>query len=372
MHLKKLSLLNFKNFADAELEFSPGINCLVGNNGVGKTNVLDAIHYLCLCKSYFNPVDSLNIRFGEEFAVIQGEFIREGKSDEVFCSIHRNRNKVFKRSKREYERLSEHIGLFPAIMISPEDIALITDGSEERRKLLNNVIAQYDRSYLEDVLTYNKLLARRNKVLRSGTENPDGNAEMLAVYNIQMEGPAARIYSKRADYAERMIPVFSDYYGQIAPQNERVELRYASQLAGTDFIRLQAAMNEKDRVMQYTTGGVHRDDLQMLLNGHPIRRSASQGQQKTFLVTLKLAQYEFIRAVNPQPPLLLLDDVFDKFDENRVRQIIRMVSEKHFGQIFITHTDEMKMLGILKDMAEDYRVYNIRDSSVVLKASAAL
>jgi len=365
MYLQTVSLLNFKNIEEAEISFSPRINCFVGNNGVGKTNLLDAIHYLCLCKSYFNPVDTQNISHNKEFAVIQGQFSENGKPDEIFCSIHHNRNKVFKRNKKEYEKLAQHIGLFPVVMISPEDSSLIMEGSEERRKFLNSVISQYDKQYLEDMISYNKLLSQRNRLLKDFQPPGKYDGEMLKIYDDQMIPPAARIFSRRNEYTDKMIPIFRRYYSLIAPENEEVDLQYQSQLAGADYGVLLSSSREKDRVMQYTTQGIHKDDLLLKLNKYPMKKTGSQGQQKTFLVTLKLAQFDFIKAMNRALPILLLDDVFDKFDESRVRQIIKLVSDDHFGQIFITHTDEHKMKSILEEMGTDFRLFHIHDGKIV-------
>lgn len=364
MYLQSISLVNFKNFEEAGLFFSPRINCFVGNNGAGKTNLLDAIHYLCLCKSYFNPVDTQNIKYEQEFAVIQGNFSSENKENEIYCGIHHHKNKVFKCNKKEYERLSHHIGSYPAVMISPQDSSLIMEGSEERRRFLNSVISQYNKSYLEDVITYNHLLAQRNRLLKDIALTRRPNDEMLEIYDSQMLAPAIRIFEQRQLFTERMIPVFSRYYHKIAPGNEEVELQYQSQLSGEAFDVLLKGAREKDRVMQYTTQGIHKDDLVLKLNGHPLKKTGSQGQQKTFLVTLKLAQFGFIREMNQKRPILLLDDVFDKFDESRVRQIIRLVSEEHFGQIFITHTDEAKMQTILEDMAIDHKLFRVQNGMI--------
>ena len=365
MFLESLSLINFKNFEQAELTFSPRINCFVGNNGVGKTNLLDAIHYLCLCKSYFNPVDSQNIRHNQEFAVIQGIFPADVNSSEIYCSIHHNKNKIFKRNKKEYEKLAQHIGTYPVVMISPQDSSLIMEGSEERRRFLNSVISQYDRTYLEDVLQYNRILAQRNKLLKDTGWNRQFNDEMLEVYDSQMLAPGQRIFNSRTVFSEKMIPVFRKYYHLISPGNEEVELQYQSQLMESELESLFKHSREKDRAMQYTTQGIHKDDLILKLNGYPLKKTGSQGQQKTFLVTLKLAQFDFIREMNQSRPILLLDDVFDKFDELRVRQIIKLVADEHFGQIFISHTDEDKMRSILEEMKADYRLFRIENGKIV-------
>jgi len=364
MYLQSLSLLNFKNFEQAEISFSPRINCFVGDNGVGKTNILDAIHYLCLCKSYFNPIDTQNIRHQHEFAMIQGSFNSDERVDEIYCGIHRNKSKIFKRNKKEYDRLANHIGLFPVVMISPEDSALIMEGSEERRKFLNSVISQYDKGYLEDMINYNKLLSHRNKLLKDFHGQRKFNEDMLAIYDEQMVQPAQRIFLRRSEYTRQMIPIFSTYYHQVAPVSEEVDLIYQSQLDSHDFSALLEDSREKDKVMQYTTQGIHKDDLVLQLNGHPMKKTGSQGQQKTFLVSLKLAMFDFIKEMNKLRPILLLDDVFDKFDETRVRHIIKLVSDDHFGQIFITHTDKPKMQSILKDMEAEFRLFHIENGMI--------
>lgn len=365
MYLQSLSLINFKNIPEATLTFSPRINCFVGNNGVGKTNLLDAIHYLCLCKSFFNPVDSQNIRHEQEFAMIQGSFSMHGNIDDIVCSIHHNRNKIFRRNKKEYERLAQHIGLYPVVMISPEDASLILEGSEERRKFLNSVISQYHKGYLEDMIQYNKLLSHRNRLLKDFSNSRRFDEEMLRIYDDQMNPLADRIYRLRAEFTQKMIPIFRQYYHLIAPDNEAVDLQYQSQLDHQDLAHALQEAREKDRVMQYTTQGIHKDDLILRLNGHSLKKTGSQGQQKTFLVTLKLAQLDFIREMNQVVPILLLDDVFDKFDELRVRQIIRLVSDQHFGQIFITHTDESKMQSILEEMDTDFKLFHVSGGTIL-------
>lgn len=364
MYLQSLSLVNFKNFNEAEVTFSPRINCFVGNNGVGKTNLLDAIHYLCLCKSYFNPVDSQNIQHNREFAVIQGMFQNASKTSEIFCGIHHNKNKVFKCNKKEYEKLSHHIGNFPVVMISPQDAALIMEGSEERRRFMNSVISQYDRGYLENVILYNHLLAQRNKLLKDAGWSGKFDESVLEIYDSQMIPPAGQIFQSRTLFSEKVIPVFRNYYHQIAPDREEVSLQYQSSLNESALELLLRNSRDKDRIMQYTTQGIHKDDLILKINGYTLKKTGSQGQQKTFLVTLKLAQFDFIKEMKRIKPILLLDDIFDKFDESRVKQIIRLVSEEHFGQIFISHTDAFKMQSILKEMHTDFKLFQIADGKI--------
>jgi DNA replication and repair protein RecF len=364
MHLRNLSLVNFKNYPQAEFDFSPRINCLVGDNGGGKTNVLDAVHYLCMCKSYFNAVDTQNILTGAEFSVIQGTFSLVDRAEEIYCAIQRMRNKVFKRNKKEYNRLSDHIGLLPVVVISPADSCLITEGSDERRKFMNSVISQYDRHYLEDNIHYNHLLMQRNKLLKDISVTGHFDEGTLAAYDEQIIPYAERIYAGRKDFISKLVPVFRKYYAYISGGHEAVDLAYYSPLGNHSFPELLKEARNKDRVLQYSTVGVHKDDLTLTLDNLPIKRIGSQGQQKTYLVALKLAQFDFIKEINRSVPVFLFDDIFDKFDEKRVTQIIKLVAEEHFGQIFITHTDPLRMKEIIREIGVDYRFFYIESGKV--------
>jgi DNA replication and repair protein RecF len=364
MFLKKLSLVNFKNYPQADMELSSRLNCFVGKNGVGKTNIFDAVHYLCLCKSYFNVIDTQNIRYNEELSVIQGDFILNGKKEEIYCAIQRSKRKVFKRNKKEYSRHSDHIGLLPVVMISPADSNLILGGSEERRRFINGVIVQYDKNYLNDLIKYNRLISQRNKVLKDIAASCNSYEDTLAIYDEQLIPVAERIYKKRVDFAEKLVPIFQKYYDFISLGQEKVELIYRSQLAEGAFASQLKKSKEKDRILQYTTTGVHRDDLILNLQGINIKKNGSQGQQKTYLVALKLAKFDFIKGINNIRPILLLDDVFDKFDESRVKQIIKLVSDENFGQIFISHTSEERMKSVLKDIPEGYKLFLIDDGII--------
>ena len=364
MYLSNLSLVNFKNYPQADFEFSPRINCLVGDNGGGKTNVLDAIHYLCMCKSYFNAVDTQNIRTGSEFSVIQGTFSLPERTEEIYCAIQRMRNKVFKRNKKEYDRLSDHIGLIPVVVISPADSCLISEGSDERRKFMNSVIAQYDRHYLEDNIHYNHLLMQRNKLLKDVSATGRFDEETLVAYDEQIIPYAERIYAGRKDFISKLVPVFRKYYAYISGGHESVDLAYQSQLMNDSFPGLLREARKKDRILQYSTVGAHKDDLTLSLDNLPIKRIGSQGQQKTYLVALKLAQFDFIKEMNHTIPIFLFDDIFDKFDEKRVTQIIKLVTEEHFGQIFITHTDPLRMKDIIHEIGVDYKFFHIDNGKV--------
>jgi len=354
--LNALSIVNFKNYDHADFCFCPKINCLVGNNGVGKTNVLDAIYYLSMTKSCLNPADTQNIRYDTDFFVIQGEYDRKGETESIYCGIKRGQKKIFRRNRKDYERLSEHVGLLPVVMVSPADGHLITGGSEERRRLMNEVISQYDHRYLLDMMYYNRALEQRNALLKTFAENHTFDADALEVWNGQLVACGNKIYKYRTKYCQELIPVFQQYYGEISGGREKVELVYRSQLQEKDFTSLLSESAEKDRLLQFTTVGPHKDDLLLQMDGYPIKKSGSQGQQKTFLVALKLANCEFIHRYCNIMPLLLLDDVFDKFDAQRVSRIIQLVAGEQFGQIFITNTGREHIEGILQHIDCEYQL----------------
>ena len=359
MHLSHISLINFKNYDQLELNFSNKINCFVGDNGTGKTNLLDAIYYLSLTKSYFNSLDSQNIRHGEDQFLIQAEFLREGMDEKILCGVQKNKRKIFKRNKKEYTKLSEHVGLLPVVMISPADSSLIVEGSDERRKFLNAVISQFNGEYLESMIRYNRALGQRNVLLknfyRSGSYQPD----QLEVWDEQLIRHGDYIFQQRVQFIQDLLPIFQQYYESVSEGREKVDLIYKSQLLDKDLRTLLKEHEQKDRILQYTTAGIHKDDLGMTLSGYPIKRIGSQGQQKTFLVALKLAKFDFIRKVNGFHPILLLDDVFDKFDANRVKQIIRLVADHEFGQIFITDTNPERIKNILNELTIDYKLFHV-------------
>jgi len=364
MHLSHISLINFKNYDQLELNFSNKINCFVGDNGTGKTNLLDAIYYLSLTKSYFHSLDSQNIRHGEDQFLIQAEFLREGMDEKILCGVQRNKRKIFKRNKKEYTKLSEHVGLLPVVMISPADSSLIVEGSDERRKFLNAVISQFNGEYLESMIRYNRALGQRNVLLknfhRSGSYHPD----QLEVWDEQLIQHGDYIFQQRVEFIRDLLPIFQQYYESVSEGREKVDLIYKSQLLDKDLRTLLKEHEQKDRILQYTTAGIHKDDLGMTLSGYPIKRIGSQGQQKTFLVALKLAKFDFIRKVNGFHPILLLDDVFDKFDANRVKQIIRLVADNEFGQIFITDTNPERIKNTLTELTIDYKLFHVDKKGV--------
>ncbi len=359
MHLSSLSLVNFKNFDQLEYSFNPKINCFSGNNGVGKTNLLDAIHYLSLCKSFFNSVDSQNIRYNEDFFVIQGNYIRKEQEEKIYCGVKRNTKKQFRRNKKDYQKLSDHVGFIPVVMISPGDSVLITGGSEERRRFMNSVISQFDKQYLEDMITYNHALVQRNVLLKDFAKKRHFDRDALDIWTEQMIVPGERIFVRRKSFIEKTLPVFRHYQQFVSLGSEEVDMVYQSQLDEGDFKVLFDDALEKDRALQYSSCGIHKDELVLSLGDHPIKKNGSQGQQKTYLIALKLAQFDFISRLNGFHPILLLDDIFDKLDENRVEQIIKLVSENNFGQIFITDTSRQRLENILNKTGIGFSIFDL-------------
>lgn len=359
MHLKKLSLLNYKNFDSCDFEFDTKINCFVGNNGVGKTNVLDAIYHLCFGKSYFNPISSQNIRHDEEFFVIDGTFIKKDKEEKIVCSLKRGMTRVIKRNGKIYERLSDHIGLLPLVIISPSDRDLIIEGSETRRKFMDGVISQSDQGYLQALINYNKLLMQRNSLLKYFMLNNTFDRATLDVYNEQLHGYGHSLFTKRRQFIEDFIPVFREQYHAISGRQEAVRIHYDSHLHEQDLKTLLEKNLERDKALQYTSTGIHKDDLKFEIEGHPIKKFGSQGQQKSFLIALKFAQFHLLQRQARTTPILLLDDVFDKLDEQRVAQIIRLVEDKNFGQLFLSDTHPERTETIVKHIHQTYTVFNL-------------
>ena len=359
MNLQDLSLINFKNYSQVELNFAPKINCFIGQNGVGKTNLLDAIYYLSMCKSYLNPIDSQNIRYNEDFFVIQGDYLYKETHENIYCGLKRNKKKQFKRNKKEYQKLADHIGLLPIVMISPMDNSLILDGSDERRKFMDSVISQYDKGYLDNLIRYNRALSQRNKLLKDFYQTRSFDEDTLDIWDEQLIMLGEKIHSVRVKFIEKLIPIFQDYYTRISGNSEQVQLVYDSQLYEGEYRNILKNAIDKDRIVQHTTVGIHKDDLILTLEKYPIKKAGSQGQQKTYLVSLKLAQFDFIKQICGIKPILLLDDIFDKFDRQRVRQMIELVAENHFGQIFITDTSQDRLENILKEVNIQYRLFSI-------------
>jgi DNA replication and repair protein RecF len=364
MYLKKLTLTNFKNYELGEMEFSSKVNCFVGNNGVGKTNILDAIHYLSLTKSFFNSVDSISIRHGEEYFIIQGIFSRDEEDDNIYCAFQKQKQKILKRNGKEYQKLSDHVGRYPVVMISPADSSLITEGSEDRRKFMNKIISQYNGGYLDAALRYGKALQQRNRLLKDQNSSGNKDDEMISIWNDQLVRYGEYIYSERQNLVDELIPVFQEYYGMISGGREKVRLTYSSHLSGGSYQDLLIQSLPKDRILEYTTTGIHKDDLLLEMDGYPVRALGSQGQQKSYLVALKLAKFDYINRKAGFSPILLLDDIFDKFDGDRVEQIIKLVSNHRFGQIFITDTHQNRLLDILSSHDIDFRLFRISDGTI--------
>jgi recF protein len=359
MILEKLSIINYKNIAAATLELSPKINCLIGQNGVGKTNVLDAIYFLSFCHSAGTSIDSQVIRHGEEF------FMLEGSYDEdlhIIAAMKKGAKKHFKRNKKEYKRLSEHIGLIPIVVVAPSDTLLIEGGSEERRRLMDMVISQYDRSYIDAMNRYNKALQQRNALLKL-EEEPDN--DVISLFEEQMAMEGEKIYQRRKTFIEELTPIFQRIHETISENREQVSLTYLSHCQRGPLLEIIQRDRYKDRAVGYSLHGIHRDDLEFSLSGHPMKREGSQGQNKTFVIALKLAQFDFLKRTNSKTtPLLLLDDIFDKLDARRVEQIVKLVGSEEFGQIFITDTNRDHLDQILAGSEHDYRIFHVEDGEI--------
>lgn len=359
MILEKLSILNYKNIVEASLEFSPKINCLIGQNGVGKTNVLDAIYYLSFCHSANNPIDSQVIRHGAEFFVLEGAY--EGDLN-IYCGMKRGVKKHFKRNKKEYRRLSEHIGLIPIVVVSPSDTLLIEGGSEERRRLMDMVISQYDHGYMEAMNRYNKALQQRNAMLK---QEEEPNIDVISLFEEQMAIEGERIYQARKAFVEELTPIFQRIHETIAENREQVGLNYISHCQRGPLLEVIQRDRFKDRAIGYSLHGVHRDDLEITLGGHLMKREGSQGQNKTFVIALKLAQFDFLKRTNSKTtPLLLLDDIFDKLDAQRVEQIVKLVAGNEYGQIFITDTNRDHLDLILSKTSLDYKIFHVDNGEI--------
>ncbi len=358
MILNHITILNYKNIKEAELDFSPNINCFVGSNGEGKTNVLDAIYFLSFTKSATNAVDSQNVRHGEEFFMIQGLYDLNGNPEEVSCGLKLHQKKQFKRNKKAYKKLAEHIGLLPLILVSPNDHELILGGSDERRRFMDIVISQYSPTYMNLLMRYNAALQQRNILLKQ-EEEPD--VEILTAYEEVMAQCGEPIYRLRNEFITEFIPVFQNYYSRISGDHEQVGLTYISHCQRGPLLEVIQRDRAKDRAVGYSLHGIHKDDLTMTLGDYPIKREGSQGQNKTYLISLKLAQFNFLKQTGSKTtPLLLLDDIFDKLDANRVEQIINLASDEAFGQIFITDTNRENLDRILERSQGDYKIFKVK------------
>lgn len=363
MFLKDISIINYKNIKEADITLSPKINCFIGNNGEGKTNFLDAVYYLSFCHSAYNPIDSQIISHGSDFFVIEGEYVNDsGDGEHVYCGMKLGSKKHVRRNKKEYKRLSQHIGLIPLIFIAPTDISIIEGGSDERRRLMDMVISQYDNTYIDALTKYNKALQQRNALLRQEGE-PD--VTLMSLWEEEMANYGEVVYHKRDMFAKEMIPLFQEIYETIVQSKETVSVNYVSHCQRGALLDVIQRDRAKDRAVGYSLHGIHRDDLEMLIDGYQLKREGSQGQEKTFMLVLKLAQFNFLsRASSNTLPLLLLDDIFDKLDVGRVEQIVRLVSSDGFGQILITDTNRAHLDEILHLCALDYKLFTVKSGEI--------
>ncbi len=375
MILNRLSIINYKNIQEATLTLSPKMNCFIGPNGTGKTNLLDAVYYLSFCRSAYTSVDSQVIRHDQDFFVVEGDYTDDrgmlGEDQDelrklsIYCGMKRGTKKHFKCNKKEYKRLSQHIGLIPLIFVSPADTYLVDGGGEERRRLMDMVISQYDNLYLDALNRYNKALQQRNTLLKM-EEEPD--LELMRIWEEQMAAEGEVIYEKRSAFVQELIPVFQQIYQQISDDRESVSLRYVSHGQRGPLLEVIQRDRMKDRAVGYSLHGVHRDDLEMLLGDYPMRREGSQGQLKTFVIAMKLAQFSFLkRTCSQTTPLLLLDDIFDKLDAHRVERIVSLVASKEYGQIFITDTNREHLDKILQANSFDYQLFSVHDGEVTVR-----
>ena len=363
MYIQELSLINFKNFEHAEFKFTDGLNCFIGNNGAGKTNLMDAIYYLSFCKSFLNPVDAQNIRFDQDFFMIQGKYSRLDSEETIYCGLKRNQKKTFKRNQKEYKKLSAHIGLLPVIIVTPLDTNLISGGSEERRRFIDTVISQYDAVYLDNLIRYNRALQQRNNLLKQLAGN-SFQSELIEIWDDQLVKYGQLIHLERINFIDKLKPVFQQYYQLISGGKELVGLKLQSDLLSKDFAQLLKDTIGRDRMLQYTSTGIHKDDFEFELAEYPIKKFGSQGQKKTYLVALKLAQFDFMKEISGVTPILLLDDIFDKLDRNRVEQIVKLVADEHFGQIFITDTNREHLDLMIARLDTEFKIFTISDGQV--------
>ena len=361
MILDNISILNFKNIGDERLTLTSGINCFVGDNGAGKTNILDAVHYLALAKSMHTLTDRQSVRHGEESFLLDGTFLSDDqRREQVVCAYTSRGGKTLKRNGKEYDKLSDHVGLIPIVVVSPADTALISDSAEERRRYFNRLISQLDRTYMAALIRYTAALAERNKLLKT---NP--SEEMLLIYDSMLTASADVIYRRRTEVVEQMRPLVAKYYALLSEEREEVGMEYRSELSESSLDKLLLASRQKDFVNEHTTCGVHRDDFTLSINDFPLRKYGSQGQQKSFLIALKLAEYTLLAEHTSKRPILLLDDLFDKLDMRRVAQLLRLVGGEMFGQILITDCNKHRLQRTLDEAGAEYKLFNISEGKAL-------
>lgn len=365
MHLEQLKLTNFRNYEFQILKFSPRLNLVAGLNGMGKTNLLDAIYYLCMGKSQFTGTDRNVVRQGEDFFRLEGDFILNDKKEKIVAKVLPSKQKTFERNKVNYEKLADHVGLLPVVFKAPDDTSLALEGSEERRRFLDNTLCQIDPTYLHFLVHYNKLLQKRNALLKQFAEHRFFDLALLEVYDQQMLEPAFYIFNKRKIFIESFEPIFNRFYQIICDGNEQVSCIYRSQLLENELSVKFKETVEKDRVLQRTTVGIHKDDLQFKMNDRPLKSFASQGQLKSFVLALKLAQYDCLKKEKGKNPILLLDDLFDKLDDQRVKHLLELLVKSDFGQVFITDTHPERSEELAKHFGSEYKKFIIANGSLM-------
>ena len=359
MFVKNLKIINFKNHPEKSFDFSSEINCFVGNNGAGKTNILDALHYISMGKSFLGNSDFQNIKEDENFFSIESEIEGEEKNDIIKILLQKETKKIIKKNEKTYERMADHIGFLPSVMISPYDANLISDGGESRRKFLDTMISQTDSEYLFNLIQYQKTLQQRNALLKYFQKNRTFDIDSLEIYNEPITKFGTQIFKKRQLFVEAILPTIQHFYTIISKGNEKVTVIYESDLNEDNFENLLTKNLEKDRQLTYTSKGIHKDDLRFEMNGNLIKKFGSQGQQKSFLIALKLAQIKRIKEITNKNPILLLDDIFDKLDDTRVSQLIELVNKENFGQIFITDTHKDRTENVVKRIDEESKIFEI-------------
>ena len=365
MRLNTLHLLNFKNYSELNIDFGRGMNCLIGNNASGKTNILDAIHYLSMCRSYFTATDYQNIKQGENFFMIKGEFEIDKKNETIVCGLKEGQKKQFKRNQKEYERLNEHIGLIPSVIVAPVDQELITEGSEGRRKFIDRIISQIDKTYLENLINYNRVLSQRNALLKQFAVSGKLDTSGLEVWDEQLLTFGTIIYKERKKFIEEFTLLFTSFYSYMTSEEESATVEYESQLDGNDFTSLLVNAFQRDRSLQFTTVGIHKDDLNFSISGQSAKKFGSQGQQKSLVIALKLAHFEAVKKHKGFRPLIMFDDLFDKLDDRRVSKILKMVHDDIFGQLFITDTHSERLKKILSDFEIPFHSFEVKNSEVM-------
>ena len=359
MIITNLKIQNFKNHQEQDFDFSKQINCFVGNNGVGKTNILDALHYLSMAKSFLGNKDLNNIKIEEDFFTVEGTIDDGEKENIIKIQQPKEAKKIIKKNDKSYERIADHIGFLPSVIISPYDSNLISDSGESRRKFLDAMISQTDSDYLFNLIQYQKTVQQRNALLKDFSKNRYFDADNLEIYNEPLIKFGSKIFEKRREFTDSIVPLIQNYYEIISKGKEKITVIYESDLSDNHFGTLLDQNLEKDRMLTYTSKGIHKDDLLFEMNGISMKRTASQGQQKSFLIALKLSQMNRIKELTGKTPILLLDDIFDKLDDSRVSQLIELVNQEHFGQIFITDTSRERTENVVKRINEESKIFDL-------------